>query len=87
MQSNIEVLYCSDTQSNIEVHINRKTNKTIYGIGNLFPILHMSLYIAMIGREITKHLYFSAIQGNIEAQYFSDMKSNIVVHINRKINK
>ena len=47
----------------------------------------MSLYIAMKGREITKNLYFSAMQGSIEAQYFSDMQRNIVGHINRKINK
>ena len=72
MQSNIEVLYCSDIQINIDVHISRKTNKAIYSIGNLFPILHMSLYIALICIDIIEHLYLSAMKGNIEAQYLSD---------------
>ena len=72
MQSNIEILCYSDIQSNIEVHINKK-NKVIHGVGNLFLILHMSLHIVLIGREIIENLYFSAIQGNIEAQHFSDM--------------
>ena len=67
MQSNIEILCYSDIQSNIEVHINKKTNKVNHGVGNLFLILHMGLHIVLIGREIIENLYFSAMQGNMEA--------------------
>ena len=69
MQSNIDILCYSDiqSQSNIEVHINKKQNKVIHGVGNLFLILHMSLHNFLIGREIIENLYFSAMQGNMEA--------------------